>query len=106
MPKTVFKPAFLNAAHIEAARRERAAIVAIDDAKSYLGKQAIAWARKAPNDPRIPEALYIAVRANSRYKYGCNGWEYDEKTKKEAETILRTKYPRSPWTAKLEADEG
>ena len=103
--KIVFKPAFLSAAQIEAARRERAAIVAIDDAKSYLGKQTIAWARSAPNDPRVPEALYIAVQANSRYKYGCAGWDYDKKTKQEAVTILRTKYPRSPWTAKLVDDE-
>ena len=65
VPKVVFKPVFLSAAQIEAARRERASLVTIGDAKSYLGKQTIAWARSAPADPRIPEALYIAVRANS-----------------------------------------
>ena len=76
-------------------------LVAIDDAKRYLAKQTLAWARSAPQDPRVPEALYIAVQATSQYKYGCNGWEYDKQTKKQAETILRTKYPQSPWTAKL-----
>jgi hypothetical protein len=105
VPKVVFKPDFLSAAQLEAARRERASIVAIDDAKSYLGKQTIAWARSAPLDVRVPEALYITVQANSKYKYGCSGWESDEKTMKQAEAILLTRYPQSPWTAKLKTDE-
>jgi hypothetical protein len=101
VPKIVFKPVFLSAVQVEAARRERASLVAIGDAKSYLGKQTIAWAKSAPQDARVPEALYIAVQANATYKYGCSGWESDELTRKQAETILRTKYPQSPWTAKL-----
>jgi hypothetical protein len=105
VPKVVTKPTFLTAAQIEAARRERAALVAIGDAKVYLGKQAIAWAKASPEDPRVPEALYIAVHANASYKYGCNGWSNDEKTRKEAEMLLRSKYPESPWTAKLMAAE-
>jgi hypothetical protein len=101
VPKLVAKPSFLTPTQIEAARQERTALVTIGDAKIYLGKQAIAWAKASPEDPRVPEALYIAVQANSSYKYGCNGWDFDEKTHKEAKSILRTKYPQSPWTAKL-----
>ena len=55
-----------------------------------------------PDDARLPEALYIAVKANESYKYGCSGWESDEQLKNKAETLLRERYPRSPWTAKLE----
>ena len=73
----------------------------IGDAKSYLGKRAIEWAKTSPNDPRIPEALYIAAQANRSYKYGCNSWEQDENTREEAETLLRERYPESPWTARL-----
>lgn len=100
-PKVVPKPNFLTAAQLEAARREHVALIAIGDAKSYLGKQAIEWARSAPRDPRIPEVLFIATQANQSYKYGCNGWDFDEKTKATAERILRQRYPQSPWIAKL-----
>lgn len=103
--KVVAKPVFLASAQLEAARRERASLIAIGDAKSYLGKQTLAWAKSFPQDSRIPEALYIAVQANSTYKYGCSGWSSDEKTREQAETILRTRYPKSPWTAKLTKSE-
>jgi hypothetical protein len=100
-PKVVPKPNFLTAAQVEAAKREHAALVAIGDGKSYLGKQAIEWAKAFPRDPRIPEVLFIAVQANQSYKYGCAGWDFDEKTKQTAERMLRQRYPQSPWTAKL-----
>jgi hypothetical protein len=61
----------------------------------------IDWAKSSPADPRVPEALFIAAQANKSYKYGCEGWEHDEKTKQRAETMLRRSYPQSPWTAKL-----
>ena len=104
-PKVVPKPNFLTAAQLEAARREHAALIAIGDAKSYLGKQAIEWARVSPRDPRIPEVLFIAVQANQSYKYGCNSWDFDEKTKATAERILRQRYPQSPWITKLAEHE-
>ena len=104
VPKIVSKPQFFTATQLKTAREERNSLQAIGDAKSYLGKKAIEWAKAEPNDPRIPEALFIAVQANSQYKYGCDGWSYDETTKQTAETILRNKYPKSPWTAKLTED--
>ena len=103
--KVVTKPVFLTVSQLEAARRERAALVALGDAKSLLGKKVIAWAKSAPEDPRIPEALYIAVQATSAYKNGCSGWSHDQQTRKEAENILRLRYPQSPWTAKLRAEQ-
>ena len=103
--KIVPKPVFLSPGQIESARRERAALIAIGDAKSYLGKQVLAWAKSSPDDKRIPEALYIAVQANVSYKYGCSSWENDETTRKQAERLLRTKYPQSPWTAKLSSSQ-
>lgn len=101
VPKVVFKPSFLTAEELATAHRERAALQALNDAKSFLGKQVLEWARTSPLDPRLPEALFIAVKANSQYKYGCNGWEYDEKTKNAAEALLRHRYAHNPWTAKL-----
>lgn len=103
--KVVAKPSFLTPEQLEIARRERLALRALGDAKSYLGKQVLAWARTSPSDPRVPEALFIAVKANQSYKYGCSGWDFDEETQKAADTLLRRRYPRSPWTAKLDAPE-
>jgi hypothetical protein len=101
LSKAVPKPGFLTAEQLEAARRERLALRAIDNGKSYLGKQVIEWAKNSPLDVRVPEALFIAVKANQRYKYGCDGWTYDEETRSAAEKILRQRYEQSPWTAKL-----
>ncbi len=95
-------PGFLAADQLAAAKRDQAALIAIGDAKSFLGKRVLEWARSAPDDPRLPEALFITSRANDRYKYGCSGWEHDLKTKEEAENVLRKRYPSSPWTAKLD----
>ncbi len=105
IPRVVPKPKFLTDTQLETARREHDALSATGDAKSYLGKQVIEWAKFSPSDPRIPEALFIAAQANKSYKYGCNGWEHDEKTRAEAETLLRERYPDSPWTAKLSQPE-
>ncbi len=102
VPKIVSKPGFLTPNQLKTAREERSALIAIGDAKRYLGKRAIEWAKASPEDPRIPEALFIAVKANERYKYGCDGWSFDEQTMEDAEKILRERYPRSPWTAKLD----
>jgi hypothetical protein len=101
LTKTVPPPTFLTAQQLDTARGERLAIRELGDAKSYLGKQVIEWAKNSPLDPRIPEALFIAVKANDSYKYGCDGWEFDEETRTAAETLLRKHYESSPWTAKL-----
>jgi hypothetical protein len=101
VPKTVAKPVFLSAPQLETARKERAALIAAGDGRSYLGKLAIAWAKESPKDPRIPEALFIAAEANKPYKYGCKAWKGEEEIEKEAAAILLNQYPRSPWAAKL-----
>jgi hypothetical protein len=101
VPKVVAKPGVLTAAQLAAAAREHAALVAVGDGKSYLGKRVLEWARLSPQDPRVPEALYIAAMANGQYKYGCDGWSYDRETREQTEALLRRKYPRSEWTAKL-----
>jgi hypothetical protein len=105
VPRVVPKPNFLTETELETARREFTALDAIGDAKPYLGKRVIEWAKTSPNDPRIPEALYIAAQANRSYKYGCGSWEQDQETMEEAETLLRERYPESPWTAKLSQPE-
>jgi len=104
-PRLVSKPAFLTAAQLEAARRERRTLIDLGDAKSYLGKQVLEWAESSPDDPRLPEALFIAVKANDQYKYGCDGWTHDEETRNSAQKILRERYPLNSWSAKLTSPE-
>ena len=103
-PKVVASPRFLSAQFLTLAKRERAAIKTIGHAKAFLGKKVLEWAKRSPNDPRIPEALYIAVQANQSYKYGCDSWEQDEETRLKLEGLLREKYPQSSWSAKLQED--
>ena len=102
VPKVVPKPGFLTVSQLKEGEKEHETLVSIGDGKRYLGKRVLEWARISPQDPRIPEALFIAAKANGRYKYGCNGWDADQETKEAAVTILRNRYPLSPWTAKLE----
>jgi hypothetical protein len=104
--KTVAAPAFIDRQQLAAAKREFEELAAIGDAKSYLGAEALEWARQSPSDARIPEALFIAVNANRNYKYGCGGWEHDDEIREAATTLLRERYPQSPWTAKLESSDG
>jgi hypothetical protein len=52
-------------------------------------------------DERIPEALFIAAKANGQYKYGCSSWEYDRETSEKLEKMLRENYPNSVWVVKL-----
>jgi hypothetical protein len=105
VPKKVAAPAFLDPQQLAEARQEFEKLAAMTDAKSYLGKKVLEWARSSPDDPRIPEALFIAFAANQSYKYGCSGWSNDEETRNEAASLLRQRYPDSPWTAKLPPPE-
>jgi len=104
-PKVVRVPGFLSAQVVASAQRERAALIAMGNAKRFLGQRVLDWFRQSPNDPRLPEALFIAVRANQEYKYGCDGWGHDEETRTALEKVLFEKYPNSPWTVKLYAQD-
>lgn len=102
--KIVPSPVFLTTDELAAAHRERSALVEIGNGKSYLGQKVIQWAKLAPRDPRdprIPEALFIALKANETYKYGCTSWETNQEIQQEADSILRRSYSTSPWTARL-----
>jgi hypothetical protein len=89
-------PAFLNAGEKSAGAAESDALSKLGAAPSYLGREVIGWAKATPEDPRIPEALHLVVRAT---RYGCG----DDKTSsysKQAFQLLHSKYPKSEWTKK------
>jgi hypothetical protein len=99
--KVVNAPPFIDAPRLSEAKQEFEALTTIGDAKTFLGKKVLEWARNSPNDPRIPEALFIAFMANESYKYGCNGWDHDQEIQTAATHLLRGRYAASGWAAKL-----
>ena len=88
--------ACLSATEKAQALAESKKLAAVAESAVYLGQNTIAWAKKNPQDPRIPEALHLAVRA-TRF---CDRTSNSSKVSKEAFTILHNKYPHNPWTAK------
>jgi hypothetical protein len=89
-------PDFLTPAQRTAAEKETARLKALGNAPNFLCQQAVNFANTRPADPRIPEALHLAVKAT---RYGCT----DDNTgrfSKLAYDTLHKKYPRSEWAEK------
>ena len=94
---------FLTPAQKTVAREENARLAGVEAAPEFFGAEIIKWTKAAPADRRLPEALFIASRANDWTKYGCGN---NEEIKNQLEAILRSRFPQSKWTAKLdEKDE-
>jgi hypothetical protein len=58
--------------------------------------QVVNWGNTKPDDPRVPEALYLAVRAT---RYGCTN-DSTGKFSKQAYDLLHKNYPKSTWAEK------
>lgn len=58
-----------------------------------LCKRTIKWAKQNPKDPRIPEALHLAVKS---VRFGCRD-QYSRQYSKEAFQILHKRFPNSEW---------
>lgn len=96
------RPAFLTSAQSQTAQTERKRLKQTGDAPKFLAEKVLAWAKRAPNDRRLPEALFIMIGANGWTKYGCGN---NEDLQKEMRSLLKRQYPTSEWTAKLIAEE-
>ncbi|PWT95190.1 MAG: hypothetical protein C5B55_01685 [Blastocatellia bacterium] len=89
-------PSFLTTTERATARRERKALDALGAAPNYLCQQVVQWGSKNQDDPRVPEALHLAVNST---RHGCT----DKQTgrwSKAAFDLLHRNYPKSPWTKK------
>ena len=87
-------PLFLTVDERAAAEKEHAQLEAQSAAPNWLGKRAVDWVNSHPDDPRVPEALHLVVRA---WRYGCtesSGTNYS----KAAYDLLHKRYPSSEWT--------
>jgi hypothetical protein len=86
---------FLDQAQQKIAAEEWQQLSNLGAAPSYLSWHVIDWAQKHPDDPRVPEALHLAVRST---RYGC----VDAATSysKQAFQLLHRRYPDSSWAKK------
>ncbi len=89
-------PAFLTPAEVQKGASEAAALRALGTAPNYIARQVIEWANRRPSDPRVPEALHLAVRTT---RYGCTDKD-TVRWSKSAFDVLHRKYPNSTWAKK------
>ncbi|HEY8412717.1 MAG TPA: hypothetical protein VIK76_14995, partial [Pyrinomonadaceae bacterium] len=89
-------PPFLSPPEADRGAKERAALNALGAAPNYLSKQVIQWANSHPDDPRVPEALHLAVKST---RYGCSDKDTG-RWSKAAFDLLHRKYPNSTWAKK------
>ncbi len=77
----------------------------LPDSATVIGQRVIEYANEHPNDPKVPEALALTVRAT---RYACQNWRsvtsatHSEYTpvSKGAFELLHKRYPKSPWAIK------
>jgi hypothetical protein len=91
-------PAFLTAAERAEAADEWKRLIAIGTGPDYLSKEVVEWGRGHPSDPRVPEALALAVKST---RFGCQDQETGELSKA-AFDLLHSRYPNSSWAQKTE----
>jgi hypothetical protein len=89
-------PPFLSAAEVERGAREWSSLSVLGAAPNYISRQVIEWANRQPDDPRVPEALHLAVRTT---RFGCTDKD-SPRWSKAAFDLLHRKYPSNPWTKK------
>jgi TolA-binding protein len=95
------KPPSTGAAFLSAADRDQAAaewkkLKSVATGPNWLGAQTLAFAQAHPQDPRVPEALYLVVRST---RYGCTDRETGDFSHR-AFDLLRRRYPNSEWAKK------
>ncbi|HKE25759.1 MAG TPA: tetratricopeptide repeat protein [Bryobacteraceae bacterium] len=88
-------PAFLTAAEVAQGKSDWDRLAALPAGADWLSAQVLGWAQKTPTDPRIPEALYLAVRST---RYGCTDKDTGTFSKR-AFDLLHSKYPNTNWAA-------
>src|SRR5262249_45573299 len=95
-PDGISNPAFLSIEQRAAADQQHSELAAQPAAPNWLGKRALDWANAHPDDPRVPEALHLVVRAR---RYGCADATSDNYSKA-AFALLHKRYPQSEWARK------
>jgi hypothetical protein len=87
---------FLTGAQSDAGKRERAQLSSLGSGPNYLAREAVEWANRMPNNPRIPEALHLAVMAT---RYSCADKETGPLSRA-AWQLLHGRYKNTAWARK------
>jgi hypothetical protein len=87
---------FLSAADRDQAAAEWKKLQAVATAPDWLGAQTLAFAQAHPQDPRVPEALYLVVRST---RYGCTDNQTGDFSHR-AFDLLHRRYPNTEWAKK------
>jgi tetratricopeptide (TPR) repeat protein len=90
----VMAPAFLTRAQQANANKEYVLLSSLGAAPNYISQQVVEWATRNPNDPRVPEALHLAVNTT---RHGCTD-KQTGKWSKAAYDFLHRRYPNNAWT--------
>jgi len=88
-------PAFLSDADAKSTSEQWDSLVKLNSAPDWLAAQVLAFAKSNPEDPRVPEALHLVVRATH---LGCGDLETSHYSRA-AFQLLHKRYPNDPWTA-------
>ena len=86
-------PSFLTPEQLEAARSQWKELATSGTGPNYLVGQTLKWAKESSRNPRIPEALHLAVRTT---RYGCGNRE-TSRLSRQAYDLLHSRYPNSKW---------
>jgi len=86
----------LTKAEAKQALTERVAMNDARNAPVYLEPIVVAWAKRHSDDPRMPEALHLAVRAGHLSCSSDGAAKYSE----QAFNLLHKNYPNSEWAKK------
>ncbi len=89
-------PRWLTESQKDSAKAEWGKLSQVGTAPNYLADQVIAYANQHGEDPRLPQALHLAVRST---RFGCTNVE-TSKFSKAAFDFLHGHYPHSEWAAK------
>ncbi len=89
-------PDFLDAAQLEQFSHEWSRLLSLDTAPNWLAGIVVEHAREHPDDPRLPEALHLAVRST---RYGCTNNDTGSASQS-AFSLLHRRYPDSEWAKK------
>ena len=87
---------FLSPPDRQQAATEWNKLAALSAGPDWLGTQTLAFAEQHPQDPRIPQALYLVVRAS---RYGCSDAQTGDVSKL-AFDLLHRRYPNTEWAKK------
>jgi hypothetical protein len=89
-------PAFLSPQERQRAADEHARLAALDSGSNEIARRVLDWARRNPDDPRVPESLHRVVRG---LKVGCST-EQTGDLSRAAFQLLHARYGKTVWASR------